>query len=196
MTWHDIPGWSPDIVQFYEWCAKWLPQGSVFVEVGVFLGRSFAFMGERRPDLELWAVDQWQDGESRGYIGPGIFTDAVKRYPSLFDAFIGHMQKYSPAVLARAHVVRARSTDVILSRRADLVFIDGAHDYESVRDDIDHWRANLHVGGMMSGHDYVPDGFPGVVQAVDERFGKPRIFPSSDRNLPPSCWYIGPPFAD
>jgi SAM-dependent methyltransferase len=53
------------------------------------------------------------------------------------------------------------------------IFIDGAHDYESVRNDITHALRLLAPGGLLAFHDYrcgLPqEGFdPGVEQAVNE----------------------------
>lgn len=45
------------------------------------------------------------------------------------------------------------------------IFIDGNHDYEVVKQDIDLWWTRLETGGVMCGHDY---GKWGVKKAVDE----------------------------
>jgi hypothetical protein len=52
---------------------------------------------------------------------------------------------------------------------ADFVFIDAAHSYEAVRDDIRLWAPKVREGGWLGGHDYHPS-WPGVVRAVDEAF--------------------------
>lgn len=38
--------------------------------------------------------------------------------------------------------------------KADLIYIDGSHDYDSVRFDIKYWRANLKTDGWMVFDDY------------------------------------------
>ena len=48
----------------------------------------------------------------------------------------------------------------------DFVFIDGLHDYESVKNDISYWYPKVKVGGIISGHDYCAGW--GVMPAVDE----------------------------
>jgi predicted O-methyltransferase YrrM len=50
----------------------------------------------------------------------------------------------------------------------DLVYIDAAHDYESVKIDISLSLSKLKKDGVISGHDYNRDNHPGVVAAVDE----------------------------
>jgi hypothetical protein len=49
----------------------------------------------------------------------------------------------------------------------NFVFIDAAHDYDSVKADILAWRPLVAKGGILSGHDY-DWGYPGVVHAVRE----------------------------
>lgn len=60
-------------------------------------------------------------------------------------------------------------------RQVDLVFIDGAHDYKSVKSDIAAWLPHVKKNGIICGHDYKAfnttngvEMFPGVRQAVDE----------------------------
>ena len=52
---------------------------------------------------------------------------------------------------------------------ADFIFIDAAHSYEAVRQDIGDWLPKVKPGGSFMGHDYHPS-FPGVSKAVDEAF--------------------------
>jgi hypothetical protein len=50
--------------------------------------------------------------------------------------------------------------------QVDMVFIDGDHRYESVREDIKDWWPHVKPGGVICGHDY--PNFDGVKRAVDE----------------------------
>lgn len=49
----------------------------------------------------------------------------------------------------------------------DFVYIDGDHAYESVKQDLLLWTRKIKKTGILAGHDY---DWPGVKQAVDERF--------------------------
>jgi predicted O-methyltransferase YrrM len=51
----------------------------------------------------------------------------------------------------------------------DCIFIDGSHDYESVKRDICMWSRLVKKGGILCGHDYNISHF-GVKDAVDELF--------------------------
>ena len=50
----------------------------------------------------------------------------------------------------------------------DFIYIDGDHDYEAVRSDLEVWYPKLKKFGVMCGDDFGhPSGF-GVIQAVTE----------------------------
>ena len=57
-----------------------------------------------------------------------------------------------------------------LADTLDFVFIDADHTYEAVKADIAAWRQKIRPEGWVTGHDYDPLRFPGVVRAVEESF--------------------------
>src|SRR5437762_9870969 len=64
MEWRDLPGWF-DWPAFYDRMAERLPSGGVAVEVGVYMGRSLAYLAAQlkrsgKP-FTLYAVDAWDD---------------------------------------------------------------------------------------------------------------------------------------
>lgn len=70
----------------------------------------------------------------------------------------------------RVEFIVAKSEDVVDDFRDDsvgIVYVDGLHDYESVKRDIDNWYQKVRWGGIISGHDF-DACLPGVVQAVNE----------------------------
>lgn len=84
------------------------------------------------------------------------------------------LDEYQNAI-ARFSNVRwlvATSQTAVVEQSFDMIFLDAMHTYEDVRDDIERWFPKLHAGGVMAFHDYGHDHFPGVKQAVDERFGE------------------------
>ena len=171
MSWQSIPGFSTDIEVYYAELAKTLPQGARFVEIGVLFGRSVACLSELRPDLDVWAVDTWENGDREGEM-----AEYQARYGSTWAAFLGGMRDHAPDALDRIHVVRSRSVEVDLPP-ADVVFLDADHTEEGVRGDIYHWRRLVKAGGILAGHDYLMPNHPGVVAAVDAVLGKPEMGP-------------------
>jgi predicted O-methyltransferase YrrM len=88
-----------------------------------------------------------------------------------WGAFNNNLEKAEVGHKVTAHV--GRSDDVLArlshqGRRFDLAFIDGAHDYENVRSDIEGVFRVLKSGGTIVFHDYTEKSYPGVKQAVDE----------------------------
>ena len=67
-------------------------------------------------------------------------------------------------------------------RSLDFVFLDAAHDYENVKNDILSWYPKIKVGGWLAGHDYFLEHF-GVKEAADEIFG-------DKLQTQGSCWLI------
>lgn len=53
----------------------------------------------------------------------------------------------------------------------DFVFIDADHSYRHCLQDIQLWVPKVCKGGLIAGHDYGNENFPGVKQAVEECFG-------------------------
>ena len=71
---------------------------------------------------------------------------------------------------------------VLLQRcgqRADMIFIDANHAYDSVKADIQAWLPLLVDGGIICGHDYDPPNWMGIKRAVDECVPKFRIVPGT-----------------
>lgn len=50
----------------------------------------------------------------------------------------------------------------------DFVYIDALHDYDSVKLDIETWVTKVKPGGILAGHDYDKEAWPGVYSAVNE----------------------------
>jgi hypothetical protein len=67
----------------------------------------------------------------------------------------------------------------------DFVFIDGAHDYQSVKEDIEHWFPKVKRGGYIAGDDY---NWETVKLAVIEFFGNDILIPSTGPNKEMNTW--------
>jgi len=124
------------------------------VEIGSHRGRTATLAatvlsGKR---VQLHCVDPWPDAE--------IEAEFVRRMAPFGSAVVRHKGYSADA---------ARKWD--RSRRLGCVFIDGNHSYESVKQDLAAWVPLVSPGGVVCGHDYSRQHFPGVVKAVDERFG-------------------------
>ncbi len=70
---------------------------------------------------------------------------------------------------AKVQAIKGTFEKVIppLDKTFDIIFIDGSHDHESVKQDIQMCLPKLRKGGRLLMHDYGTQN-PGVVQAIDE----------------------------
>lgn len=139
------------------------------VELGVFRGETFKFLLTNCRRLRLSGVDlfstEYYAGTREGRPPKKFDLEAE------FQALSAWVKRNAPG---RGALVRETTQDA--ARRFDVgtldfVFVDADHRYEAVSADIDTWMPKIRPGGMMLGHDYNEPEFPGVVQAVRERFG-------------------------
>jgi len=69
-----------------------------------------------------------------------------------------------------ATFIRGKSLDAVCDfadQSLDFVYIDAAHDFDNVVQDIIQWSAKVKHGGVIAGHDYYQHRYGGVVPAVD-----------------------------
>jgi predicted O-methyltransferase YrrM len=64
----------------------------------------------------------------------------------------------------------------------DFVYIDGNHQYEFIKSDLENYYPRVKKGGIISGHDYEWKGTPDVKKAVDEFFKKPPLKKYADHS--------------
>lgn len=178
MTWKDIPGWF-DYSALYDEMVEAAPKDrqSTFVEIGCWLGRSTAYLAQKIKEsgkpIILYAVDH-------GFGSPGgedyhLHEPVLKEFGgNVAGKLVSNLKECG--VLDRVvPIIRDSLTasTIFSSRFFDFVFIDGAHDPQSVRDDIGVWWSLVRLGGVLAGHDY--NGcWLGVCEAVDRFFQVPR----------------------
>jgi cephalosporin hydroxylase len=184
VSYQDIKGYF-NFEDIYSDAVREAPKGATLVEVGVFFGRSLAFLAREalcrgRDDLQIVGVDPWEFGSPH----PEADVEAILQASggNSYYAFCQQMCTHAPEEYERVSIYKAKSSQVCAAIKPWLVFIDADHSYEGVRDDIATWRPLIQPGGIIAGHDYDPQ-FPGVAKAVDEAFG-PGHF------APPSSWRV------
>lgn len=130
----------------------------VWVEVGVYLGRSFVgpLLRNIFNQTKQYAVDPWPNED--------IYKAWQENMKDLgFEKGV-HFHEFRMSSVEASH--RFGTGDV------DVVFIDGDHRRRAVAEDIAVWWPKVKVGGLLIGHDY--GGLhTGIKSAVDTAFGKP-----------------------
>ncbi|MFC1631539.1 class I SAM-dependent methyltransferase [Candidatus Omnitrophota bacterium] len=136
--------------------AKSLKKNSVVVEIGAFLGKSTCFIAEGigNKQVQFFAIDTW-------------FNDKMQcGRKDVFSEFLEHTKDYQDKIKLLRGYSYAVVKDWPQEREIDFLFIDGDHDYEGVKRDIQDWLPLVKDKGIVCFHDY--RDFPGVIQAVDE----------------------------
>lgn len=143
-----IQGWM-DFESTYEEAVRLVPDGGTIVEIGSWRGRSAAFM----------AVEIANSGKNIRFICVDSFSVSLDgntlAVPCTADEFRANMASGGASHLVELkHMTSAAAAAQLADRTCDFVFIDGAHDYESVRTDLCSWLPKVKVGGVIAGHDY------------------------------------------
>lgn len=134
-------------------------EDTVAVEVGSFSGVSselFALHCKRLHCIDLWDP-YWEISEKR------IVEFAEWSFDRM-AAEHGNIEKIKGDSVEAA--------DRFPDRSLDLVYIDAAHDYDSVKRDLLAWIPKVKEGGWIAGHDYRHDESIQVYEAVNEIFAE------------------------
>ena len=177
----DIFGWF-DWQPLYDRAVASAPPGSALVEVGVFLGKSLAYLAERaraaNKGLRVYGVDTWRGSEE--FDGTVWINDRpINELPAgevLSICYRNLVERGLDDIATLIVSDSARAARIFADESVHMVFLDAAHDEESVSRDIAAWRRKVARGGVLAGHDYPPEsGFPGVKAAVDAAFPLGRV---------------------
>lgn len=162
----DIPGWFAG-EKVYARAVREAKEGARFVEVGSWKGKSASFMAveiaNSGKNIEFTCVDHWEGSDERAHK-----TDEDVQAGTLYETF---MDNIAPV---RTHIGTLRTSSLDAASQfkdesLDFVYLDAAHDYESVKADIEAWLPKLKKGGTIAGDDYALP-WVGVMKAVDEAF--------------------------
>jgi hypothetical protein len=159
----DVPGYF-DFEDVYREAVEWLPDGGTFVEVGCWQGMSLAY----------FLVEANKSGKNLKVFGCDHFRGSVNDGPLLHEAGIKSIAGHCFHNLRRAGYPYAMiNADSVTGATffadcsIDYLFVDGSHDYQSVRDDLAAWMPKVRPGGIVAGHDF---NQPAVERAVREAF--------------------------
>lgn len=138
------------------------------LEVGSWAGRTALAMARASDDylLRVFCVDHWHGS-------PNDITLELARRHTPEQVFRTFCANAGELLFKRIFPCRGSSLEWAAIWRQglptlDLVFLDGDHDYQAVREDILAWRPHVRPGGILCGHDYGLPQFTGVTSAVDE----------------------------
>lgn len=160
-----IQGWFA-YANLYREAVQRASDNSYFVEVGAWKGRSTAFMAVEIANsgkkINFDVIDTWSGSDE-----PYHKNDPLVQTDTLYQHFLDNMKSveeyYTPV-----RMTSLEASKLYADNSLDFVMLDASHDYENVRADILAWLPKVKHGCILSGDDYNPGDFPGVVKAVHE----------------------------
>ena len=169
--WHDVDGWFI-WRSAQEEAVNRFPDGSTFVEVGTYLGRSLCSLGEvverSGKSISVIGIDTCRGS---GPEGPGEKDYHASAVANGGGTFAGVLHKNVLDCGFGEKIVLIISDSVTASRlfgdaSLEWVHLDARHDYASVKADIEAWLPKVKAGGWLSGDDYDQQKWPDLVRAV------------------------------
>ena len=124
------------------------PRKQNYVEIGTYNAESTLLAASFDFIEDIFCIDPFNIIEN--------FTISKKRL-SHIDKNIKYIQKRSQDAYS-----------LFEDSSIDILYIDGDHSYESVKNDLKNWHPKVKFGGFICGHDYNATSHPAVIQAVDE----------------------------
>lgn len=157
----EIPGWMSETE--LQWLAEQAKTHYRIVEIGSHLGRSTRALADNTPGT-VYAVDTW-------YGPPEVSIPSWER-EKIYDQFLANMN----GLLGVGKVVplRVNHRDIVLNIIPDMIFIDGSHQYEDVKRDLEKWRG---YPALLCGHDAT---FTEVCKALEEIPDTIELVPETD----------------
>lgn len=125
------------------------------VEVGVRDGHFSKFILDNTSVKKLYAIDPWENNKELS-----TAEESFKQCKTFLEPFgerAEMVKGYSPS-----------AAGMFEDESLDFVYIDGLHDYESVKADIEGFYPKVKKGGIIAGHDYNESNWPDVFRAVNE----------------------------
>jgi hypothetical protein len=164
----NIQGWF-DFMDIYSEAVRIFRKDAHFVEIGAWLGRSTAYMAveiiNSGKNIKFDVIDTWQG--SPGGLDEQVYVDILKEVDKpAYDKFLENLDSVKHII----NPIVGFSHDIVNNYKDEslnFIYIDGAHDYDSVKQDVEDWYPKLKKYGIIAGHDY---GQIQVKEAVNEYF--------------------------
>lgn len=180
----DLQGWLPPNFAnaFNEildsvLLSKSSPAEVIVFEVGTWKGLSAHTMASvaksRGINLKIVCIDTWLGAPEFWTWARGMPTHDLKKdhtgFPTVYHTFINNMIVSGMSDMIYPLPLPSMQALEVLkfyNIRADVVYIDAAHEYDAVCADILGYWEMLNEHGVMFGDDFKPIDWPGVVRAV------------------------------
>ena len=134
------------------------------IEIGTFIGESTVLFGQNFKSVT--AIDPFLEGYDP--------EDSTSRFDfnEVYQEYLNRTKPYP-----NINTITLTSDDAfsrVKDMQYDFIYIDGLHQYEQVKIDIENYMQLVKPGGYIAGHDYGAV-WPGVKKAVHQVLGEPDM---------------------
>jgi hypothetical protein len=167
----DLQGWLGNPVALEKAIFSLKPK--TIIEVGSWKGESSYYMAKEcskyNQDFEIICIDTFLGSVEHytKYIGDLPFKDGR---PNLFQTFLSNMIRTNVEKYITPFQIDSMNAFLILKEwgiTADLIYIDGGHDYTSVKTDILNYKQLVRKQGVIVCDDY-SESWPEVKMAAQQ----------------------------
>lgn len=143
----------------------------IMAEIGSFAGVSSALFANYVDKIHC--VDIWNQYVDSGNSSTLLITqDQLKTAEENFDRVVSEYP----------NIVKIKKTSIDAAKNfadgsLDMIYIDSAHDFKTVNEDIQSWLPKVKIGGIVSGHDIRIEG---VKSAVNRNLGGRKLYTYKD----------------
>jgi Methyltransferase domain len=155
-----------------EWLLKRLPKHAVCAEVGVYQGRFSEIILRIARPKKLHLIDPWKYEADPAY-KQSLYGGSDGRNQARMDRMHESVVKCFTSKRVEVHrEASAACSSRFADNYFDWIYIDGNHQYEFVKQDLEMYFPKVKSGGFVAGDDYARDPNnwtkDGVTRAVDE----------------------------
>lgn len=138
----------------------------IVVEIGVAQGESAVKLANLKGIKKFYAIDPWEryedpiEGFNEGYLETKMVGwSTQEKWDDIHNMVVEKLKPFGD----KAEIIRGYSSDQKVLDQVggyvDFIFLDGNHQYEYVKKDLELWYPKLRKGGFLIADDY---GYKGV----------------------------------
>jgi len=172
----NIHGWF-NYERLYTEMVNKFGDGSHFVEVGSWVGRSACYLGvaifNSGKNIKLDCVDTWLGDV------PELQEEDVVKNGTLYTDFLRNIEPIKN-IITPVRLTSIEASKLYDDESLDFVFIDANHSPEHIEADTNNWYPKVKKGGVFAGHDY---DYPHIGERIRSFFDGGRY-----EVLTPNTW--------
>jgi len=156
---------------------KELAHNKIMAEIGVFRGDfSSMILNEVQP-AELILIDCWEKQAQDNYDRDIFYNkDHLLNYHHVCNLF----KDNSNVKIIKDYSIPA--SNLFPDEYFDVIYLDANHSKEAVYNDLCCWIKKVKKGGIIAGHDYIPDGIS-APEWIGVKEGVTRFLNETNRKL-------------